>query len=414
MTTRHILVANVFFAPFTYGGATVVAEQVALALLRGPDGGTAYKITAVSLYTRADLQTYAVIKSQRDGITNYVINVPHNRSYADLYDNPQVTKILGELMDDLAPDIVHAHCIQDMGAGVLEAAAARDIPSILSVHDFWWLCDRQFMIRPDQTYCGQFPIKIDACKGCVADFEAAKTRKTYLERIAQLPACVTYPSRFAHDLSVASGFAPARAVIWENGVRLPHADFADKQAARRARDGRLTFGFAGGPSQIKGWPTIRAAFKQLAKSGADLPDFKVIVVDGSPDGHWWRDQSFDDLPGQWEVQPQFAQDGMDDFYARIDVMLFMSQWKETFGLVIREALARGIRIIQTDSGGTVEHGAVPQSDLIAINAPPSVLQGHLDSALARHPDPADPWPVSDYDTQAAAFSDIVQDILKQG
>ena len=29
MSERHILLVNVFFAPFTYGGATVVAEQVA-------------------------------------------------------------------------------------------------------------------------------------------------------------------------------------------------------------------------------------------------------------------------------------------------------------------------------------------------------------------------------------------------
>ncbi|MFC6587910.1 hypothetical protein ACFQDZ_12370 [Sulfitobacter pacificus] len=34
MNLRHILVANVFFAPFSYGGATVVAEQVATALIK--------------------------------------------------------------------------------------------------------------------------------------------------------------------------------------------------------------------------------------------------------------------------------------------------------------------------------------------------------------------------------------------
>ena len=33
MTDRHILICNVFFAPNTYGGATIVAEEVARAAL---------------------------------------------------------------------------------------------------------------------------------------------------------------------------------------------------------------------------------------------------------------------------------------------------------------------------------------------------------------------------------------------
>ena len=55
---RHILVANVFFAPHSYGGATVVAEQVARALIRR--GG--FRVTAVSLCCRAGIADYAVNK----------------------------------------------------------------------------------------------------------------------------------------------------------------------------------------------------------------------------------------------------------------------------------------------------------------------------------------------------------------
>ncbi|SMX32681.1 glycosyltransferase [Octadecabacter ascidiaceicola] len=407
MTSCHILLANVFFAPFTYGGATVVAEEVAKALLARKAAAYEYKITAVSLCCHSGLADYTVLKSEKDGIQNFVINVPSKRSYSELYDNPRVTALIGELMDDLQPDVVHVHCVQDMGGGVLEAAKDRGIPSILSVHDFWWLCERQFMIKPSQTYCGQNPIRIDGCRGCVSNYDAAQKRFTYLQDISRIPDRVTYPSKFAHDLYVSSGFASDRGVVWGNGVRLPAPDFAAKQTSRRKRDTRLTFGFVGGPSQIKGWPLIRAAFKSIGRS-----DFRVLLVDGSAEADWWTGETFADLPGDWEVYPRFEQSEMDGFYAELDVLLFMSQWKETFGLAVREAMARGVSLIQTDSGGSAEHGSAHVADLIPIGASPDVLKEAMIAALDRHPNFRPQHSVVDFDAQAAAFEVILQDVLE--
>lgn len=402
MSKRHILLANVFFAPFTYGGATIVAEELAKALTARGD----YRVTAVSLCSRAELKTYTVMKSERDGIVNYVINVPEDRGYHEMYNNPHVTAVLGELMDGLRPDLVHAHCIQDMGTGVLEAAHARNIPIVLSIHDFWWICERQFMIRADGSYCQQSPVRIDACRGCVADMGAARTRFDHLQMMAALADRVTFPSQFAHDLITASRLVSARGVVLENGVQLPGANFAKAQHARRTRDKTLTFGFVGGPSHIKGWPLIRSAFQRIQRD-----DFRVLLVDGSPDGSWWHPSEIEDLPGDWLIHPRFEQRDMDSFYAKIDVLLFMSQWKETFGLAIREALARGISVIQTDSGGTVEHAAASTGGLIPIGAPASDLQDQIVSALTQHPAHTDAVPVASYADQASAFHHIVEDVL---
>ena len=111
----HVMVINVFFAPYSYGGATIVAEEVARALHR--DHGL--QITAISAMSRADLPPYMVMRSERDGIANYLINLPQGRSYAEAYDNPQVTEAVAELIRSLSPDLVHVHCVQDIGAGVI-------------------------------------------------------------------------------------------------------------------------------------------------------------------------------------------------------------------------------------------------------------------------------------------------------
>lgn len=398
----HVLVANVFFAPHSYGGATIVAEEVARALIRR--GG--FRVTAVSLCCRADMADYAILKTETNGIVNYQINVPSARSYGAVYDNSAITARIAELIYTLSPDLVHAHCLQDLGTGVITAARDQDVPVILSVHDFWWICERQFMIQMDQTYCGQDPVHITRCKGCVQNFWAAKTRFDHLQIMGGQAEIVTYPSHFAKDLCENSGFAPGRGVVWENGVRLPAKGFAALQNERRKQDNRLVFGFVGGPSQIKGWPIIKDAIAGLSET-----NFRVVVVDGSVDGTWWQGHDFSALPGEWHVQPKFSQDDMDGFYAKIDVLLFMSQWKETFGLVIREALARGIRVIQTDSGGSTEHGHIAPDKLIPIGPDPAPLRRQISDAIAAHPAPMQPFEVADFESQAAALELLIAQIL---
>ena len=398
----HILVINVFFAPNSYGGATIVAEQVAQSLRRTQG----CRVTAISLCEGVNLVPYAVTKADKDGIVNYMINMPGGRGYATVYDNPEITDQVGRLIDRIGPDIVHVHCVQDIGAGILQAIKLRGLPVVLSVHDFWWICERQFMIKINERYCGQNPVRIENCRGCVDNFSAARTRFDYLRAQADHVDVITYPSQFAKDLSEASGFGPGKGVVWGNGVMQPDAAFFAAQATRRAADPRVTFGFVGGPSQIKGWPLIKRAFTGLGRD-----DFAVLPVDGSLDGTWWKGQKFDKLSGEWDVHPRFSQAQMDDYYAKIDVLLFMSQWKETFGLAIREALARGIHVIQTDSGGTTEHGAAEARDLIPIGADHTQLREQILRALEAPTRGRAPWSVDSFDDQAAQFAQITAPLL---
>ena len=399
MQDRHIVICNVFFAPNTYGGATVVAEEVARALRRQ----TGWRVTAISLWARDDLVPYSVTRAHVDGIDSYLVTLPDSRAEAETYANPQIAETLGGLLDALAPDLFHVHCTQDLGAGVIETAKARGLPVILSVHDYWWICPRQFMIRPDQTYCAQSPVKTSACRACVPSMSGLRTRQgTVLAQAAQAD-LVTYPSHFALDLCEASGLAPGRGVVWQNGVRLPDEGFFAARANRRARDPELSFGYLGGPARLKGWHDIRAAFGKVARQ-----DFRVTVVEGTTDGSWWKGHAFDDLPGDWRVADRFGQKEMDAFYAEIDVLLFPSQWKETFGLAIREALARGIAVIQTDSGGTVEHPARDAMDLIPIGAGPEPLRARIEAALVAGQVVMPPVPVTSFDEQAAQFAEFAR------
>ena len=398
----HVLILNVFFAPHTYGGATVVAEEVGRRLVSEQGA----QVSAISVMSRPDLGPYAVIRGEVGGMATWLINLPPGRGYVDGYVNAEAGERIARIVAEIEPDIAHVHCVQDLGADCLMRLKAAGLPVVLSVHDFWWLCERQFMLRPDGRWCGQSPIRIERCRGCVDDHDRAEARHSALAGLAGLADVVTYPSRFARDLCTASGFAAERAVLWENGVRPPEPDFFVRQAARRAGDPRPVFGFVGGPSRMKGWPLLHDAFTMLDREG-----FRGLVVEGSLDGSWWRDRSLDALAGEWSVHPRYDQASMDDFFAEIDVLLFLSQWKETYGLTIREALARGIRVIQTDSGGTVEHPAADRARMLAIGDGPDQLRKEIEGVLDMPGDWPEPIEVVSQSGQAAAFVDIANNLL---
>jgi glycosyltransferase involved in cell wall biosynthesis len=118
--------------------------------------------------------------------------------------------------------------------------------------------------------------------------------------------------------------------------------------------------------------------------------------------------------------PAYAQDTMDDFFAGIDVLLFPSQWKESFGLTVREALARDVWVILTDSGGAVEdvvdgeNGTIiPITDdegplraaVMQVLANPKRLDGYANRHKGR---------IATFDTQADELHRMLLDVVGHG
>ena len=112
----------------------------------------------------------------------------------------------------------------------------------------------------------------------------------------------------------------------------------------------LRFGYVGGAEIVKGFPQLRAAFEGLARSNWELVliDNTLNLGFASIDVRDWRHS------GSVVAEPAYSQEGLDAFFESIDVLVFPSQWKESFGLTVREALARDVWVIATDCGGPGE------------------------------------------------------------
>jgi glycosyltransferase involved in cell wall biosynthesis len=113
---------------------------------------------------------------------------------------------------------------------------------------------------------------------------------------------------------------------------------------------RVRFGFLGGLGPVKGATLVEAVFKALPRN-----DYELVCVDNLTNlgrttvgFNNWR------CTGTLRIRAGFTQDNIDDFYNEIDVLLCPSQWKESFGLAVREALIRHKWVIVTAAGGITE------------------------------------------------------------
>ena len=102
--------------------------------------------------------------------------------------------------------------------GVIEAAKAAGIPVVLTMHDFWWSCARQFLA--DRTYrpCS---LVVDAgvC-ACEVDHRWLGLRNARLKEALAHVDVVLCPSKSAAAVMAANGVDPAKLRVDENGLDL--------------------------------------------------------------------------------------------------------------------------------------------------------------------------------------------------
>ncbi|NTV13882.1 MAG: glycosyltransferase [Desulfobulbaceae bacterium] len=336
----RILSVNIFYAPRSFGGATIVAEEVNK-LLSSNGEFDMYVFTALP----TDLvEPYAIRRYEAMGVDIFGIAIPESTDPRLLLENPNVSEAFAEVLAAVNPDIVHFHSIQGIGLGPLDLCAAKGIPYVVTLHDAWWLCGRQFMIDRQGHYCHQQKIDFDVCSRCVDDVRLNNYRQVRLRKALQGAAKLLSPSRFFADLYIKNDFPSQQVVVNKNGICQPRP-----QVKRRSAK-PLTFGYVGGNTEIKGVHLVKQVFLALASL-----DLKLVVVDNTINlGYSSYGQDFFRGIPQAEVVPAYTQQTIDDFFAGIDVLLFPTQWKESFGLTVREATARNVWVIATDAGGVTE------------------------------------------------------------
>ena len=318
-----VLSFNVYYYPQSFGGATIVAEQLNK-LLADEEAYEIYAVTTLPM--KSWLPPYSVIRYEYGKVTVFGVAVPSEDAAA--HENPRFDAAVKDIIELVQPDIAHIHCIQSMGVGMVDICREAGVKTLVTLHDAWWICPNQFMLDENEVFREQWN----------TEDERSKTIARALAKIDMLLA----PSKYFAELHERT--LGRNVLVNKNGVTRPLG-----QISKRKKD-VIRFGYVGGKTKIKGVHLILDAFRKHR-----FPNTELVVVDNmlNVGARSFFDSDFDGVE-RFRIEPAYSQDTIDHFFSEIDILLFPTQWKESFGLTVREAVLRDVWVIATDAGGVSE------------------------------------------------------------
>lgn len=260
-------------------------------------------------------------------------------------DDAAVRREVFRQLDAHAPDILHLHGIQNLGA--MNACLDSGIPTILTGHDFRTICPASmFYHKRTQTVCertcGRGCFSTTVKHHCLTPrprpaayyYRRARWTMRHAHRFAQLIA----PSHGAAKRFAAAGFAQQAITVLPYFCPMPVAN------TPRPIPERPTLTFIGRLAENKGWQVFIKALTLLPET------WQGLIVGPITPAIEARLKS-QNLGDRLRWQPWAGRDEVRAILQRTTVFSFPSLWPETLGIVGLEALSQGVPVVASDIGG---------------------------------------------------------------
>ncbi|MCU1595291.1 MAG: glycosyl transferase group 1, partial [Frankiales bacterium] len=321
----RIVVVSAHYPPDFVSGGTLVPQRHARAMReRGHD---------VRVYAGSLSLTEPVDETDETGLPVRWVPVRDGIGWSSSLnaDNPRVVADFAAWLAEVRPEVVHLHALQSMGGPMVRAAKEAGARVVVTMHDFWWSCGRQFLVDKGFRPCS-LVVEAGVC-GCEVDRPWLDDRNARLAADLALADAVCVPSTIARDLVAANGLAPGVLLTDENG--LPHLAVSGSPTTSET----VRFLFAGGKNRLKGGPLLLDAVANLQGEWA------LTVV-----GQELRVET--ELPITFA--PPYRPDSLSEVLHAHDVLVLPSLMRESFSIVTREALLHGLTVITSDTLGPEE------------------------------------------------------------
>ena len=429
----RILLTTHAFLPDSVAGVEVYTARLATALLGL--GHTVRVVTAVH-----DLAGVPYSVRRRSVGPLDVVEIVNTHAEGTLeatYRNAAIDRILNELILDFRPDCLHAQHLLNLSSGLFASASALRLPIFLTLHDYWLSCPRDGLrMRADGGLC--LSVDHDTCASCLGNSPylppplqrgaMRAVQRAGLGRLLHLCRRVwprttlrilsalrhTIPARPSQlsaqldqrDIHLRERIATATAILAPTRFAM---DRAVEWGAPKDRVRVLPLGAITGPIRRR----EAAPRRRFAYLGTVAPHKGLHILIEALMGLSRRDWSLD-ITGNAAIDPDYTSrlrtlarndervrflgpvppSQHEHVWPSIDVLVLPSLWWENSPLSVLEALAAGIPVVASRTGGVPEiipPGAgvlVPPGD---VEAPRAALGDVLDGRLLAGP--LDPLPL---------------------
>jgi glycosyltransferase involved in cell wall biosynthesis len=338
------------------GGGTTVPRLAAKELARRGWEVTVFHAAVAPAPGRAP---YHVAEWEEDGVR--LLGV-HNRAHGlwDLHaplrelDDPPITAAFAAELDRNPPDAVHFHNLHNLGAALIDEAAARGVPSWFTTHNYWLVCPRAYLMTADGTICagpgdGR---RCATCTGARSPADHARRLAEIRARVARGVTGVLAVSEAVRRTLLGAGYPADMVEVVRQGM--PH-DTALWERLGRSRapgraagpDGPLTVAFLGSAYPHKG-PQLLVEAAQRVQA-----PLRVLIHGEVPDAFAPTLRALDGR-GVCSLAGAFATAELESVLAGVDVAVLPSMWWDCAPLAAAECLAARVPLVVPRLGGLAE------------------------------------------------------------
>lgn len=301
--------------------------------------------------------------------------------------NPLFGKLFADFLREEKIELVHSFQNQRVSVSVIEECYHADIPCVINLMDFWYLCPHIQLLKNNNALCSG-PHDYKECIHCQAPFDAtfqsvypyinakesiaidaehlehvggellaagdpylrvaaAAMRTRMIRDTLELAGLLVSPSHFLKSVFVDNGYDPGRFELVRYGIDLEPL----KQVEKKPGD-TLRVGFIGTITEHKGVHTLVESIRLL--EGEDRVSLEVY---GSMDSFPEYAAKLRELAGddpRIRFHGRFESPELPRVQGEIDLLVVPSLWYENTPFVILEALASGTPVITSDLGGMSE------------------------------------------------------------
>ena len=357
----RIAILSSLYQPHCFGGAERIAQRIAEGLAR-----QGHEVLVVSLDPRANapLERINGVNVARIRLPNLYWPFPHtNQSqltklgwHAIDHWNPIAAGRARREIERFGPELVQTHNLVGFSTAVWPMLQRMGVPIVHVIHDYYLLCVNSTMMHAGVCHDGQH----GWCR------YARALQRNHSAAVGT----VVGVSQFVLDTHLRAGLFPNAAIrrVINNGYDSPPAQPGILgRSTPFHQAGRLTIGFLGKLSEVKGLRPLLSAVARLSQERVSL----LIAGDGEES---FVNQLKTDFPS-----PNIRFLGKVDaaaFFGQLDVLCVPSIWNDPHPSVVFEAFAHGVPVVGSRAGGITE---MMEDGVSGVLVPPGDPQALADA-----------------------------------
>ncbi len=274
------------------------------------------------------------------------------------FHNPTIAASFARYLRSLRPDVVHFHHLVKLSGSLIGAAQELGIPTVVTLHDYWFLCHNGQLLRPGEVVCtgpaggwrcgvcAEVPggtIVRRALAPFISPLMAYRTRA--LRRALERADAIISPSAYLADVFVQHGLPRERILVSDNGI-----DLSWRPLVRRRSRATLRVGYIGTLARHKGVHLLVAAFRDLGLANVTLD----IYGDPETDPAYTAEVQHLAIERRVRFLGPFPHREIARVLSAVDLLVVPSLWPENSPLTIHEARAARVPVLAADIGGMTE------------------------------------------------------------